>query len=288
MDGQLQSALSTVSKPSEDLFATFQDYARDFYTTANDISALTDLTDAQLSADEVSQALLKDQIDVLEDQKKLLKDGFKEQVSGLDAILANAKQQLDAANGLDTRVLSVADALKELNASIGQLSGTRASQGLATTAGVADGRATAIKDYITSAMGSGLSGTALANTIASKAKEVGTTEGEIARAIGWDIAKVREFFAGAGIPQFATGTDYVPRDMLAMIHEGERITPKAYNPAAGGGDNAELIAEIRALREEVRQLQQSGATTAAATKKTAAMLDTATEGGRAMLTEVYA
>lgn len=288
LDGQLQSALSTVSKPSEDLYATFVDYARDFYSTANDISALTNLTDAQLSADEISQALLKDQVDVLEDQKKLLKDGFKEQVSGLDAILANAKQQLDAANGLDTRVMSVADALRELNASIGQLAGTRASQGLATTPGVAESRATAIKDYITSAMGGGLSGTALANTIASKAKEVGTTEGEIARAIGWDQSKVREFFAGAGIPQFEVGTNYVPSNMLAQIHEGEAIIPKAYNPAAGGSGNAELIAEIRALREEVRQLQQSSSTTATATKKTAAMLETATEGGRAMLTEVYA
>ena len=288
LDGQLQSALSTVSKPSEDLYATFVDYARDFYSTANDISALADLTDAQLSADEISQALLKDQVDVLEAQKKLLKDGFKEQVSGLDAILANAKQQLDAANGLDTRVMSVADALRELNASIGQLAGTRASQGLATTPGVAASRATAIKDYITSAMGGGLTGTALANTIAAKAKEVGTTEGEIARAIGWDQSKVREFFAGAGIPQFATGTDYVPRDMLAQIHEGEAIIPKAYNPAAGGSGNAELIAEIRALREEVRQLQQSSSTTATATKKTAAMIETATEGGRAMLTEAYA
>ena len=288
LDGQLQSALSTVSKPSEDLYATFVDYARDFYSTANDISALTNLTDAQLSADEISQALLKDQVDILEDQKKLLKDGFRDQVSGLDAILANAKQQLDAANGLDTRVLSVADALRELGASIGQLAGTRASQGLVTTPGVAESRATAIKDYITSAMGGGLSGTALANTIASKAKEVGTTEGEIARAIGWDQSKVREFFAGAGIPQFATGTNYVPSNMLAQIHEGEAIIPKAYNPAAGGSGNAELIAEIRALREEVRQLQQSSSTTATATKKTAAMLETATEGGRAMLTEVYA
>jgi len=287
LDGQLQSALSTVSKPSEDLFATFQDYARDFYSTANDISALTDLTDAQLSADEISQALLKDQIDVLEDQKKLLKDGFKEQVSGLDAILANAKQQLDAANGLDTRVLSVADALKELNASIGQLAGTRASQGLATTAGVAESRATSIKAYITSAMGDGLTGTDLANTIASKAKEVGTTEGEIARAIGWDQSKVREFFAGAGIPQFATGTDYVPRDMLAQIHEGEAIIPKAYNPAAGNG-NADLVAAINRLEARLAAIEASNAATATAAKKTAAMIETATEGGRAMLTEVYA
>ena len=270
LDGQLQSALSTVSKPSEDLYATFVDYARDFYSTANDISALADLTDAQLSADEISQALLKDQVDVLEAQKKLLKDGFKEQVSGLDAILANAKQQLDAANGLDTRVMSVADALRELNASIGQLAGTRASQGLTTTPGVAESRATAIKDYITSAMGGGLTGTALANTIAAKAKEVGTTEGEIARAIGWDQSKVREFFAGAGIPQFEVGTNYVPRDMMAMLHEGEEVTPKAWNPAAGGraGNNAEMAAALRAMADRLDKIEVNTRATAGHTAGT--------------------
>ena len=40
--------------------------------------------------------------------------------------------------------------------------------------------------------------------------------------------------AGFVVPGFAVGTDYVPRDMLAMVHEGERITPKAFNPATGG------------------------------------------------------
>lgn len=285
LDGQLQSALSTVSKPSEDLYATFVDYARDFYSTANDISALTNLTDAQLSADEISQALLKDQVDVLEAQKKLLKDGFKEQVSGLDAILANAKQQLDAANGLDTRVMSVADALRELNASIGQLAGTRASQGLATTPGVAASRATAIKDYITSAMGGGLTGTALANTIAAKAKEVGTTEGEIARAIGWDQSKVREFFAGAGIPQFAVGTDYLPRDTLAMLHEGEQIVPKAYNPNAPGNSNSETAAALRALADRLDRIEANTRATAGHTAGTDRKLARVIPGN-ALITEV--
>jgi len=37
------------------------------------------------------------------------------------------------------------------------------------------------------------------------------------------------------IPQLATGTNYVPQDTLAVLHKGEAVVPKKYNPAANGG-----------------------------------------------------
>lgn len=41
--------------------------------------------------------------------------------------------------------------------------------------------------------------------------------------------------AFSGAPKLATGTNYVPYDgMPAILHEGEAVVPKRYNPAAGG------------------------------------------------------
>lgn len=39
---------------------------------------------------------------------------------------------------------------------------------------------------------------------------------------------------GLKLPSFDVGTDYVPKDMIAMVHEGEMIVPKAFNAAGGG------------------------------------------------------
>lgn len=63
-----------------------------------------------------------------------------------------------------------------------------------------------------------------------------------------------------GIPSFDVGTNYVPRDMLAMIHEGEAVVPKEYNPAAGGNDA--MLAQMRAMTAEAKRAADSNAAVA--------------------------
>ena len=61
------------------------------------------------------------------------------------------------------------------------------------------------------------------------------------------------------VPKLDVGTNYVPRDMLAYLHEGEAVVPKKYNPAADGGITVEAIeqAMYRALVNFSRIAQAS-------------------------------
>lgn len=74
-----------------------------------------------------------------------------------------------------------------------------------------------------------------------------------------------------GMPSFAVGTDYVPRDMIARIHKGEKITPAAYN--SGGGDaetNAILNAiytKIETMTDDIKDIRASSAKTRDITEK---------------------
>lgn len=81
--------------------------------------------------------------------------------------------------------------------------------------------------------------------------------GQIAASLA-DTGSILSAQYGLSIPHFAVGTNYVPRDMLAMIHEGESITPKAYNPAAGGVDaSSDLLAELQKVTQRLDSHQRA-------------------------------
>jgi len=291
LDGQLDAALRTVALPSEQLYATFIDYARDFYKTANDIAALGDLTGKQLTADEITQGYLQDQI-------KLAKTSYDAQVKGLDSMVDIAQQQLDAANGTYNAILSLADAIKASTAATQDLMNVRASQGLTTGAVTVGGglqsvapdtgRLASINKYINTLDFSEAGAANSVQQLYDAAQQYGVNQAELAAASGYRLEDVQKLFAKYGIPAFAVGTNYVPQDTLAMLHEGEAVVPKAYNPAAGGqGDNSALLAEMRAMRAEIAALRASAADTADNTKRTASTLVNVTRGGEAMQTQVY-
>lgn len=65
-----------------------------------------------------------------------------------------------------------------------------------------------------------------------------------------------EYAKKHGINSYAVGTNYVPNDQLAMIHQGEAIIPKKYNkPYSPQSNNSELESTISAMTQEIANLR---------------------------------
>lgn len=96
----LKDALDTVGSNSTDVYSTLEDFNRDQAQTAYAIDLLNKLNGKQLSSAEQTVKTLQDQLD------------------RLDAQLAFSQSLLDGVNGVDNSILSVADAIRLMNASI--------------------------------------------------------------------------------------------------------------------------------------------------------------------------
>lgn len=159
------------------------------------------------------------------------------QLKDLDELVNQAQAQIDAINGVDSSVKSVAAALDALTALL-----SPAKRAIATsTASIAGGAAV-------------FGGTPTVGPVGdpytyNPADFGGMSEADYKKSVSGILAAL-----GGGVPSFDVGTNYVPRDMLAQIHQGEAIVPKAYNPAAGGtpATSGDLAAAMDAMRVEVR------------------------------------
>lgn len=57
------------------------------------------------------------------------------------------------------------------------------------------------------------------------------------------------------LPRLATGTNYVPQDMVAMLHEGEAVVPKKYNPYDMYGNvSAEQLSLLASINDLLTQI----------------------------------
>lgn len=205
----LADALQLIAQPSEHLFRSFVDYKRDQILTSINIDALGKLAEGQMSVEERTL--------------KTLEDTQSQEMARLDAIIDKAQTQIDAMNGVNNSVLSVADALYKLSNALANqqnpVSEFQAGMGISNVNGILTFADTAS------------AATPIAPSVA-----------------GFDdlIARRR------ALRGLAVGTNYVPQDMDVRIHEGEAVIPKAYN-RNNDATNAALVAVIEELKAEVKQ-----------------------------------
>ena len=301
---ELQPHLRAIQEPSENLFATFEDYARDFLTTQNDIETLLENAESQLSVEEqtlgIMRQTLEGQIAYNQNMLQALEDQYKLDMAALDAQLRTATDLYNAAMGIDdtlkggfdrlTAAMSgLVEAINALKAFEKQQNTipsniTRPTEGDNwTEIGQID-----MSDPITKAYAAVLGRTP--DIDGYNYWQNLLNQGLIREQDLFDL--IRGGIRGSDIgrvPAFANGG--VHSGGWRMV--GERGPELEYTPpsrifsntdSASLVDNSELIEEIKALREEVGNLRHEARATAINTSKTHRILDDVTQGGTTLRT----
>lgn len=75
------------------------------------------------------------------------------------------------------------------------------------------------------------------DTLSAIASRLGSSVAKIAGASGVKNVDLIHPGQRLTIPKLATGTNFVPQDMLAMLHKGEAVVPKEFNSQGGSNGN---------------------------------------------------
>jgi hypothetical protein len=263
--GQLESSATAFLDASKTYNASSSKYIDDFNLVQRALTESTSSLAEQLTTEERSLAALDTQITLLE-------------------------EQIAATNTLNNSILTVAEALRQLDTAKANLPGLTSATSAATATN---------NNVYTSSLGGVIIGNQLygskgntgivsgangstENTLnymravergEATAKELrriyvddwGIDSGGMARITGMSKADVLSWFKrwDPTLPAFATGTDFVPEDMIAQIHQGERIIPAADNAElmANIGDrnrtNEVLVSEIKKLNQKIDSLERA-------------------------------
>lgn len=108
---ELAAALSAVTSASMDDYGSYLDYIKATARTASDIGELNGITESQLTIEERQLALLMDEKDAATIR-------YNAEIERLDKMVTAAQMQVDAINGVDTRVMEVSAALAQFTAAI--------------------------------------------------------------------------------------------------------------------------------------------------------------------------
>lgn len=307
----LSKALDAVTRDDANRYASREDWLRAQRVQAGKLETLAELVDGQGNT-------AQQQLDALDDQRQAIEQAARDQIDALNTQLDTAREQLDALRGIDAGVLSVAEAMAALATAIanaqqiqsGQIrnpitAGTAVDQlynsilgraadsgGRAYWAGQLTSGNASVSDVASALQAAAPINSAVMGAYRDVAGKTGSAIDEegltywTGRAYEVGVEQMRDEFewAVSNIRGYAVGTNYVPRDQLAMLHEGEAVVPAPFNPSVFGNviDITPLIEEVKALRAELRAGQGSIASN---TRQSKELLDSVINGGNTLRTE---
>jgi len=251
----LRGALGVLGKIDPGSYRSALDFAREKGSTANILSDLGKLTDNQITIEERSLTALRN-------QSSALTLGFESQTSRLDSLVTQGQLQIDALNGIDTSVLTVAAAISKFNSasaaagggSIG--GGSTGGGGGGLTSGNPSISAQQIRDI---AATPGITDMQLYQTGVS----LGVSFDQYAAATGANVTDLNKWADDHGVPRFAKGG--LHRGGLRIV--GENGPELEYTPPSRIFNNAdardllnpqqnkELIDAITELREQLIKVE---------------------------------
>lgn len=289
---KLAEAISTVRIGlDKSLYVTkfAQDKAR--LTFANELSDLQNIAGDQLTEAEQTVALHKRTIEEL----GLSNDKLDLEIEALNEQLEYWQDQIDIARNTYLETVEVRKAITALAEALNMEKQTQALINQNLIRGQGGASYNVSQQYGTNSAGQAFTKQGLLDSYQQHVSSGGTAEQiyYATAASGYTLADA-ERITGAipgsfareaeamGLPAFDVGTDYVPRDMIAQIHEGEMIVPKAYNPNANPSlaNNSNLEYQIEMLRYECR----ATATNTAKMTKLVERLIVPTDEGEALQT----
>lgn len=129
-ESTLSKAISEATQLNEEDFASAFDYRKAAAQTRNDLAAIGSAAELQLTAQERS-------LEIVSSWKAEYESKQAAELSALDSQLSVAKNQLDALNGINSSVLSVADALANFRSAVSAAQSGGGSSTTGATGGVA-------------------------------------------------------------------------------------------------------------------------------------------------------
>ncbi|WP_082608227.1 tape measure protein [Acidovorax sp. Root219] len=280
----LSRALESVTNDDQQRYASAVDWEIAQLDQANQLAQLEQLGMRQKSVAERHLQATEDQAKLLEEEIDAIQQSTDRSLKALDDQLRNAEEQLAVARGMDLSLKNIDKATANFASALAQLAPYQGAPAAVATPGgatkpgatkprtVLDGPNGAQYDSSSGIFYAGSTGlpylaadlgaAAIDMVNAGQAKDLydiakahGVTAAMLAEWTGSNTTTINDWAKANGLASLDVGTNYVPHDMLALIHEGERVVPKKYNPDANPGmwTGAQAISA---------RLQQSGGSAA--------------------------